>query len=109
MIAEKIIRKDLSTIAEQVMSATDYIAKDFDRFGNSKVEYIGSRNLYGNNYADMQLEMIMTAQTSKKAKKPIEHWVLSYRKNENPTPQDLQQAIDVFLKLSKLSSFIRRS
>ena len=97
MIAEKIIRKDLSTIAEQVMSATDYIAKDFDRFGNNKVEYIGSRNLYGNNYADMQLEMIMTAQTSKKAKKPIEHWVLSYRENENPTPQDLQQAIDVFL------------
>ena len=69
MIAEKIVRRDLSTIAEQVMSATDYIAKDFDRFGNNKVEYIGSRNLYGNNYADMQLEMIMTAQTSKKAKK----------------------------------------
>ena len=45
MIAEKIVRRDLSTIAGQVMSATDYIAKDFDRFGNNKVEYIGSRNL----------------------------------------------------------------
>lgn len=44
------------------------------------------------------LEMIALSQEAVKSKDPIDHWVLSWKSNERPTPEQAREAAAIFIK-----------
>lgn len=63
-----------------------------------KVEAYGSLNLVGPALPEWQMEMLAVAARAPRSRNPIEHYVLSWQKDEHPDPQQAKQAVGLFLE-----------
>jgi hypothetical protein len=64
-----------------------------------KVLGFGSRYFDGEMLADWQIEMIAVAASAPRSADPIEHVVLSFRSGESPSPEQSEEAVDLFLRV----------
>lgn len=62
-----------------------------------KCIYGGVRGFQTMSHAARKAEMLALAQTSAHSKDPINHYVLSWPAGEQPTPAQVEKAIDIFL------------
>ena len=104
--------------ATNVSDLTEYIAVPDDaarltRFGHhigddgvirggdgrqpEKLLYLTTRRFNTTTFKGQQAEMIALAMECPKAKHPIQHWVASWREGEQPTPEQVEDLLDVFL------------
>lgn len=83
--------------AARVTRLVDYIDAPENRRQQEKCVYAGARNCLCASRAGQKAEMIALAQEAVASRNPIQHWVLSWRESEQPTPAQLEQAIDLFL------------
>ena len=69
-----------------------------------KCIYAGTRGFFTPDRADQKAEMRALAQQAVRSKDPISHYVLIWRAGEQPTPTQIEEAIDLFLDELGLSA-----
>lgn len=99
MIAKKIPNtKKSSTKAGRVAGLAEYITEP--ELSNEREKCISSEavNFLSNDLQSQTAEMVALAQEAVKSKDPIDHWVLSWKQNERPTPEQAREAAAIFIK-----------
>lgn len=62
----------------------------------------GSRNLLGRTLEDQQTEMLALMRRCLKPAGALDHWVFSWAEGEEPSTDEINKTIDIFLKCQKL-------
>ena len=76
----------------------DYILAEHDDRGKDKLAYAGSKNFLTTTVAAQKREMISLAEESIQSKMPVTHWILSWQENEQPTREQVDEAVSLFLR-----------
>jgi hypothetical protein len=95
VIGKKIGARKTGTKTSNVRRLTDYI-RDPTQQGE-KVLYAGSRGFLTQEHRSQQAEMIALAAEARRSPNPITHYVLSWHEGEQPTREQIERAIDIFL------------
>ncbi|MFT5329150.1 MAG: hypothetical protein ACI9KA_000227 [Parasphingorhabdus sp.] len=95
-----------NSIIHSANNRTDYVSgvsedSDSDAFGE-KLYCAGAFNFVSEKFGDRQQEFAATVIHGAKKVDPVEHYVLSWKKGENPTPEQIKTATKLFLKLMGL-------
>ena len=77
----------------------DYIDEPEKNNNHEKCIYSRGRNFLTQTHEAMKSEMIALAEEAVRSKDPINHYVLSWREGEQPTPQQVEQAVDIVLAI----------
>lgn len=76
----------------------DYILASHDEEGRDKLAFAGSKNFLTTTIAVQKKEMISLAEESIQSKMPVTHWILSWQENEQPTREQVDEAVSLFLR-----------
>jgi hypothetical protein len=86
------------TLAANVRDLADYIAGLRAGGDGEKVELRGGLNFLAIDHDGQVQEMIDLAQVARRDAKPVQHWILSWREGEQPTPAQADEAVKVLLE-----------
>ena len=99
MIIKKLKRTSFKkSKAVMIGGLVDYILAGHDDRGKDKLSYAGSRNFLTTTVAAQKREMISLAEESIQSKMPVTHWILSWQENEQPTSEQVDEAVSLFLR-----------
>lgn len=76
----------------------DYILAEHDDRGKNKLAYAGSRNFLTTTVAAQKREMISLAEESIQSRMLVTHWILSWQENEQPSREQVDEAVNLFLR-----------
>lgn len=80
--------------ARYVRDLTDYMAAPDE---GEKLLLLGGVGLYSEDFATRQMEMMSVAHEAVRSDLPVQHWVMSWREGEQPTPEQVEEAVSIFL------------
>lgn len=104
MIIKKIKNQKTSKpTARQIADLVDYIRSPHNVNPEEKLEYAGSRNFLSQTHNGQKVSMISLAQESAHSRMPVAHWLISWQENEQPTHEQIEQCVDIFLEGMQLS------
>lgn len=99
MIVKKLKRTSFKkSKAVMIGGLVDYILAEHDDRGKDKLAYAGSRNFLTTTVAAQKREMISLAEESIQSRMPVTHWILSWQENEQPTREQVDEAVSLFLR-----------
>ena len=99
MIVKKLKRTSFKkSKAVMIGGLVDYILAGHDDRGKDKLAYAGSRNFLTTTVAAQKKEMISLAEESIQSKMPVTHWILSWQENEQPTSEQVDETVSLFLR-----------
>ena len=99
MIVKKLKRTSFKkSKAVMIGGLVDYILAEHDDRGKDKLACAGSRNFLTTTVAAQKKEMISLAEESLPSKMPVTHWILSWQENEQPTREQVDEAVSLFLR-----------
>ncbi len=99
MIVKKLKRTSFKKSKSVMIGGlVDYILAEHDDRGKDKLSYAGSRNFLTTTVAAQKREMISLAEESIQSKMPVTHWILSWQENEQPTSEQVDEAVSLFLR-----------
>ncbi len=99
MIAKKIPNsKKSSTKSARGSGLAKYITEPERVNQIEKCVYSEAVNFISTDLQSQAAEMVALSQEAVKSKDPIDHWVLSWKANERPTPQQASEAAAIFIK-----------
>ena len=99
MIIKKLKRTSFKkSKAVMIGGLVDYILAEHDDGGKDKLAYAGSRNFLTTTVAAQKREMISLAEESIQSKMPVTHWILSWQENEQPSREQVDEAVNLFLR-----------
>lgn len=84
--------------ALNIRALVDYIAGPAAGGDGEKVEYRGALNLLNIDHDAQVQEMIDLAEIPSRSPQPVQHWILSWREGEQPSLEQADQAITLFLE-----------
>ena len=84
--------------AWQIGNLVDYIRSPRDTNPLEKIEYSGGREFFSTTHAGQKNEMISLANESVHSRMPVSHWIFSWKENEQPTPDQVDELVDTFLE-----------
>ena len=98
-----IVKKIKNTKAEkpkawQIGDLVDYIRFPHNRNPQEKIEYAGGRGFLSATHTGQKVEMIVLAQESAHSHMPVQHWMFSWREGEQPTREQVEEVVDIFLE-----------
>lgn len=102
MICKKVPNKGGSSKAARVAGLADYIISPELSNGQEKCIAHGAENFITDTHAGHVAEMVSLAQETVHSKNPVDHWVMSWRSDEHPTPEQAKQAVEIFIKQAGL-------
>ena len=76
----------------------DYIRFPHNKKPQEKVECAGGRNFLSTTHAGQKVEMIALARESVHSAMPVQHWIFSWQESEQPTREQVEEAVDTFLE-----------
>jgi hypothetical protein len=98
MIGKKVSNpKGSSSKAARVGGLVDYIDEPERSNDHEKCIYSEGRGFLSDTHEGRKAEMIALAQEAVRSHDPINHYVLSWREGEQPTHQNVEQAVDILL------------
>ena len=98
MIVKKIPNpKKSSTKIERITSLLEYIKNPSDENGEAKCILYGALNFMGDSHAAHIAEMSALASDCTRSADPINHYVISWKKGENPTSEQVMEAVEIFV------------
>jgi hypothetical protein len=100
MIAKKIPfdkAKTSKSKSANITDLTDYISAPEAKDGTEKLLYLGGRGFLSEDFKTQQSEMIALAMDAPKSANPVTHWILSWREGEQPTFNQAEEAVGIFL------------
>ncbi len=86
-----------ATKAARVAGLADYAQRPTGGDSREKCIHGGARGFQATTRAGQKAEMLALAEVSAHSKDPINHYVLSWPRGEQPTPAQIEEAVDVFL------------
>ena len=86
-----------ATKAARVAGLADYAQRPTGGDLREKCIHGGARGFQATTRAGQKAEMLALAEVSAHSKDPINHYVLSWPRGEQPTPAQIEEAVDVFL------------
>lgn len=99
MIVKKLKRTSFKKSKSVMIGGlVDYILAEHDDRGKDKLAYAGSRNFLTTTVAAQKREMISLAEESIQSRMPVTHWILSWQENEQPTSEQVDEAVSLFLR-----------
>ena len=99
MIAKKVANpKKSATKAERAGGLANYITAPERENGLEKCIHFEAVNFMTKTFAGQKAEMIALSQEAVKSKDPVDHWVLSWRHDEHPTPAQAKEAVETFIE-----------
>ena len=100
MIVKKIKNKPQNPKPKswQIKDLVDYIRFPHNVNPEEKIEYAGSRNFLSQSHAGQRTEMIALANETVHSKMPVQHWVFSWKEGEQPTDNQIEEFVDIFLE-----------
>ena len=101
--ADRASEADLAK-ANRVAGLADYAGRARAGASREKCVYGGARGLMALDRDDRKAEMVALARRAVRSKDPISHYVLSWRAGEQPTPAQVEEAVDIFLDELGLTS-----
>ena len=84
--------------AVMIAGLVEYILAPEDEKGGEKTLWSGARNFLAHTPAGRKAEMVSLASESVQSKMPVAHWMLSWQENEQPSQEQLEEAVNVFLE-----------
>jgi hypothetical protein len=81
----------------RVVKLTTYMAQPETENKEEKCIHYEARNFIASTPAGQRAEMIALAEEATRSTDPIDHWVLSWPKDEKPTIEEAREAIEIFL------------
>lgn len=98
MIVKKIPNPKISsTKIERITSLLEYIQNPSAENGDAKCIIYGALNFMGDSRAAHIAEMSALASDCVRSTDPINHYVLSWKKGENPTNEQVIESVDIFV------------
>jgi Relaxase/Mobilisation nuclease domain len=85
------------SLAANVRALADYIAGPQAGGDGEKVEHRVGLNFLADDHDSQVQEMIDLAEVARQDAKPVQHWILSWREGEQPTPAQADEAAKMFL------------
>lgn len=99
MIVKKLKRTSFKKSKSVMIGGlVDYILAEHDDRGKDKLAYAGSRNFLTATVAAQKREMISLAEESIQSRMPVTHWILSWQENEQPSREQVDEAVSLFLR-----------
>lgn len=103
-----IVKKIKNTKAEkpkawQIGDLVDYIRFPHNKKPQEKVECAGGRNFLSSTHVGQNTEMIVLARESSHSRMPVSHWILSWQEGEQPTREQVEEVVDMFLEKMELT------
>jgi hypothetical protein len=83
--------------ALNLRALVDYIAGRRAGGDGEKVEHRGALNLLNIDHDAQVQEMIDLAELARRSPQPVQHWILSWREGEQPSPAQADEAAAMFL------------
>ena len=77
--------------AWQIGDLLDYIRSAHRGETQEKVTHFGARNFLTDDHEAQKREMIALAQESIHSRMPVSHWIFSWREEEQPTPEQVEE------------------
>jgi hypothetical protein len=91
---------------QSVRQLTDYLVtpKDAEEplVSRERVYHRSHRNFLSDDLEDQQLEMQLIAELAPGKLDPLEHLVISWQRGEKPTPEQIDEAVDILLRMTGL-------
>ena len=84
--------------SRRVHALSQYIAEPERENSTEKCVYLGTRGFLSTTFGSQVAEMIALAQEFVKSNNPIRHDVITFKEGETPTPEQVEQMIDLYLK-----------
>ena len=84
--------------AKRISGLADYIASPEKLNADEKCVYQGSRGFLTEWFEAQKAEMLALAQEAVRSRDPINHYVMSWKENEQPSPAQVEEAVGIFLK-----------
>lgn len=84
--------------AWQIGDLVDYIRFPHNRNPQEKIEYAGGRNFLSSTHVGQKVEMIALARESVHSHMPVQHWMFSWQEGEQPTREQVEEVVDMFLE-----------
>jgi hypothetical protein len=84
--------------AHNVRALADYIAGPKAGGDGEKVEHRDAQNMLNIDHEGQVQEMIELAETARRSPQPVQHWIMSWREGEQPTPLQADAAVATFLE-----------
>ena len=82
---------------QQIADLVNYIRHPHGKNPDEKVEHSGGLNFLSCTHDSQKGEMITLATESVYSKMPVSHYVFSWRENEQPTAEQVDALVDIFL------------
>lgn len=99
MIVKKIKnQKDGKPKTWQIGDLVDYIRSPHNRNPQEKIGHAGGRNFFSSTHMGQKAEMIALARESVHSKMPVQHWMFSWHEGEQPTREQVEEVVDIFLE-----------
>ena len=99
MIVKKVKnKKTAKTKARQIADLVDYIRCPQGMNPAEKIEHSGGLNFLSRTHTGQRLEMISLATETVHSKMPVSHFVFSWREYEQPTAEQVDELVDIFLQ-----------
>lgn len=82
----------------QIGDLVDYIRNPQQVNAHEKIAHAGSRNFLSSTHNGQKVEMIALAQESVRSNMPVAHWIFSWRETEQPSREQVDELVDIFLE-----------
>ena len=89
--------------AWQIGDLVDYIRFPHNRNPQEKIECAGGRNFLSATHTGQKAEMIALARESVHSHMPVQHWMFSWQEGEQPTREQVEEVVDMFLEKMELA------
>ena len=98
-----IVKKIKNTKAEkpkawQIGDLIDYIRFPHNKNPQEKIEYAGGRGFLSATHTGQKVEMVALARESVHSDMPVQHWMFSWQEGEQPTREQVEEVVDMFLE-----------
>ncbi len=98
MIGKKIPNRfPASGKSSHIEGLANYIVSPEKKHGTEKCVYSGSRGFLTDEFSSRKAEMIALAEEAIRSRDPVEHYVLSWREGDRPTPVHIEKTVDLLL------------
>jgi hypothetical protein len=107
MIGKRVKATHAKSASKHAGSLVDYITKELDlakeELARREVMQIGAKNFISDSLVGQRLEMMALASENPLSTNPINHYILSWRENERPTPAQIEESVDILLEEMEMS------
>jgi len=97
VVVKKVPASKTKSKSGSIRDLVDYIREPHDHDPAEKVLYANGRGFLCDSHAAQREEMVALASESVRSRAPVSHYILSWREGEQPSPEQVEEAVSIFL------------